>query len=114
MKSCGGVYGDRLHYRTFAMTSYVGMVDPVFWRSTIMPEISRPAGMSKLDWLEAMARRSEGVTALEASWAIGWRPASVRGAISAELRCRRRLPVHATPTVGAHVYHIAPAALCEV
>jgi len=72
-----------------------------------------PEGLNKLDYLELLARRPEGVTAFEASWALGWRTASVRSAISAELCGQRGLVVERISSLGGLVYHIGPSALAE-
>jgi hypothetical protein len=91
----------------------LAMVDPAFWNGPCHPagDDEAPEGLTKLDYLELLARRREGVTALEASWALRWRTASVRSAISAELCRQRGLIVERIPALGGVVYRIGPSAL---
>jgi hypothetical protein len=61
---------------------------------------------SKLLTIIAMLRRPEGATIAELSEATGWKPNSVRGAISGSIRKRRLMKVSSDLVSGVRTYRI--------
>ncbi len=65
--------------------------------------LSRP---NKLLTIIAMLRRPDGVTIAELSETTGWKPNSIRGAISGSIRKRRLMNVSSNLISGVRTYHI--------